>query len=196
MKELWEPKVIDIEGVSHWLSRIFTIDINVDQVVDNVAFTFKAKGDLERVIKYFALPGEIPGQSYPELRLTDDALFKRLCFGEIFFEKPKFFGQKAEHKWIDVRKPNLAGESEAKEKGILYKAPTRKKKWKPVEPPTPWWQWALLAGGLIVVAAGGTAFVLHHRKKAGLKEKSDDDDEEEDDDLASEKKNDLKKPKK
>jgi len=197
LEELWKSQVINIEGVSHWLSRIFTIDINTDRIVDNVTFGFKAKDDKERLINYFAQAGEIAGQSYPELRLPDDALLNRLCFGKTSFEKPKFFGQKTEPMWINVPKPDLAGELEAKEKGIIYKAPPGRKKRIPTEIPTPWWQWALLAFGLIVVAGGGAAFVISHRKKTLSKEKSEDDDEEDDDDdWAKDEDKDSKKPKK
>ena len=43
----------EVEGVKHWLSRVFTLDMDSDRQVDNVSFTFKDKNGAERIVHYF-----------------------------------------------------------------------------------------------------------------------------------------------
>ncbi len=182
--EIWETQIFKIEDVEHWLARAFTLDLNGDLEVDNISFTFVAKDGSERIFHYFAASGEISGQMYPALSLLDESLIHRLCFGDLNYKKPKFFGdKKLGPTLIEVEKPDLSGEMKAKQKGVPYKSKS-KKKTKPVknEESTPWWVWVAAGGGGLVVV-GAAIFILRRRKKA--KKTSKEEDGEEDDEESS-----------
>jgi hypothetical protein len=156
LKEVWDSQVLVIEGIKHWLSRAFTLDLDSNRQVDNVSFTFVAKGGAKKVIHYFGVAGELSGWSYPALKLPQESAIKRLCFDDVTYEKPKFFEDAPlKPTWIEIDKPDLAGEMEAKEKGVTYKKKTKKKKEKkPEKESTPWWIWALIGAGALAVAGG------------------------------------------
>ncbi|NQV85193.1 MAG: hypothetical protein HQ494_15385, partial [Rhodospirillales bacterium] len=192
--EIWESQVIEIEGIDHWLARAFTMDINEDLEVDNVSFTFIALDGSEKVIHYFAALGGVSGWAYPALALPNEELIPRLCFDDLKYKKPKFFDtKKLESTLIEVEKPDLAAELEAKESGIAYKPKTTKKKPIKREEPTPWWLWAAAGGGGLVVVAGGAVFFRRRGKKS--KTTGDDEDEEDVDAKVRDEDEDEDKPK-
>lgn len=193
LENFWNVQVAKVEGVKHWLSRVFTLDMDGDRHVDNVSFTFIDEKGSGRIVHYFGVPGGISGSLMPTLKLPDDGWIKRLCFGDLSFQKPEHFGQKPlARKWIEIEKPDLAGQMEAKEKGIVYK-PKVKKKEKPKVPEYKMsaWDWALLGGGLFLLLAavgGGVYFIFRGRKSKkgdddedGDKDASDDEEDEDDD---------------
>lgn len=181
LKEVWETQVVKIEGIDHWLSRAFTLDLDNNRQVDNVSFTFISKSGSEKVIHYFGLEEEFSGRNYPALALPDESLIGRLCFGDLTYEKPEFFEDKPLKRiWIEVESPDLAGQMEAKEKGIAYqpktKAKAKKKPWKREEPVS-WTLW-IAVGGLVLLGAAGAGFFVVRRRKEGDKAKDEDEDEE------------------
>ncbi len=206
LDELWTSRVIKIEGISHWLARVFTVDLDGNRQVDNVKFKLKAEDNSERVISYFAPSPETPGQAYPALKLPDDSFIGRLCFGDLTFEKPELFGRKVQKKWVDVPKPDLAAEMDARKRGVPYKPPERAKKRPP--PPkkeeTPWELLLAIAAGLAVFAGG--AVVVAKKLRPGQDDEDGEEDEEDEEDPApaparkkpakSEKPEDSEEPKK
>ena len=180
LNELWTFRVIKIEGISHWLARVFTVDLDGNRRVDNVKFRFKAKDDSERVISYFAPSPGTPGQAYPALKLPDESLIGRLCFGDLTFEKPEFFGvERVQKKWVDVPKPDLAAEMDARKEGVPYKPPERAKK--PPSPrlpkeETPWGILLAIAAGLAVLVGG--AVVVAKKLSLGQDDEDGEEDEE------------------
>ena len=184
LDELWTSQVIKIEGISHWLTRVFTVDLDGNRQVDNVKFRFKAKDNSERVISYFAPSPAFPGQAYPALKLPDESLIGRLCFGDLTFEKPEFFGEeKVQKKWVDVPKPDLAAEMDARKKGVPYKPPERAKKpQRPPEEETPWGILLAIAAGLAVL--GGGAVVVAKKLSLGQDDEDGEEDEEDEEDPA------------
>jgi len=186
LKEVWDSQVIEIEGIKHWLSRAFTLDLDDDHLADNVSFTFIAKGGGKRTIHYYGAAGELSGWSYPALKLPDETVIKRICFDDATYEKPKFFEDAPlKPKWIEVDKPDLAGQMDAREKGIVYKPKAKRKKAKkPEEDSLPWWVWALIGAG-VLAGAGGLWAVL--RKKAGDEEKDGEDEDADDDEFGGKK---------
>jgi hypothetical protein len=191
--EIWESQVIKIAGIDHWLARAFTMDINADLKVDNISFFFVAKDGSEKVVHYFGAPGEVSGRVYPALTLPDESLIGRLCFDDLKYNKPKFFDdRKLQSTLIEIEKPDLAGELDAKQRGVVYKSKTAKKKPARREGPTPWWVWAASGGGALVVVAGAVLFVLRRRKKA---KKTGDEDEKDDAETEDDEEDDGEKPK-
>lgn len=183
LDELWTFRVIKIEGISHWLARAFTVDLDGNRQVDNVKFSFRAEDNSERVISYFSSSPESSGQAYPALKLPDESLIGRLCFGEMTFEKPEFFGQKVKKKWVDVAKPNLAAEMDARKKGVPYKPPERAKKPPPPRLPEEETSWGLLlalAAGLAVL--GGGAVVVAKKLSPGQDDEDGEEGEENEED--------------
>ena len=179
LNELWAPQVIKIEGIDHWLARVFTVDLDRNRQVDNVKFSFRAKDNSERVISYFAPSPESPGHTYPALKLPDESLIGRLCFGDLRFEKPEFFGEeKVRKKWIDVQKPDLAAEMDARKKGVPYKPPERAKKTPPPRPEeeTPWEILLAIAVGLAVL--GGGALMVAKKLRPDQEDEDGEEDEE------------------
>lgn len=185
LENFWNVQVTKIEGVKHWLSRVFTLDMNGDRQVDNVSFTFKDKTGAERIVHYFGVPGGISGSQILSLSLPDNGSIKRLCFGDLSFEKPEHFGEKPMvRKWIEIEKPDLAGQMEAKEKGVVYKPKVKKKE----KPKVPEYKkttddWVTWGGGLaaLLAAAGGGVFFIRRRKKSAKGDDEDDDDEDSED---------------
>lgn len=136
LREVWEVQVMKIEGIEHYLARAFTLDLDNDRRVDNVSFTFFAKDGGKKIIHYFGLSGKSSGRDYPALALPDDSLIGRICFGDLKYEKPKFFQDEAlTRSLIEFEDPDLAGQKVAKDRGIVYQSKTKTKKTEKKEEP-------------------------------------------------------------
>ena len=177
LETLWpESRMVEIEGVGHWLSRAFTINFDGEPGIDDVGFVFKALDESEKLIRYFGIPGEFPGRSLEGIGLADHGLIKRLCFGDVSYEKPQLFGKELAPQWIEVPMPDLAAEDKARREGKPWppqgKEKTAISKTKPEE--SPWWLWPVIAGGAAVAIGVGAFFVI----RRGPKKKPEDGDKE------------------
>ena len=76
--------VFDVGGVRYSLVRVYTIDLDSDNRVDDVGFRLKAPGKPDLAISY--LGGDLPGATLPELQLSDEGVIERLCFESRSFE--------------------------------------------------------------------------------------------------------------
>lgn len=182
LDRLWpESQVIKIEGIGYWLSRAFTIDFDGEPGIDDVGFVFKGLDDLEQIIRYFGIPGEFPGRSLEGIGLADHGLVKRLCFGDVSYEKPPFFGQGPAREWIEVQKTDLESEVKAKREGRPYPPQGKEKaeKAKTKSEDLPWWLWAVIAGSAIVLMGAGAFFVIHRRAKKKPEDGDEKDGDEE-----------------
>jgi len=179
--DVWGSMTVNIEGIDHWLVRAFTMDLDGDRVIDNVNFKFQAKNKSTRELQYFGVAGEISGNAYPALKLRDESVIRHLCFGQQKYKMPDFFGDKKERALFDVHKPDLAGEKDARDRGITYVRPSTKKQ-KPKEEETSWWVWLLGSLGLLLLLGGGGFWFYRRRAKAKDGDKARDEDGDGDED--------------
>lgn len=180
LTDVWELQIIKIAGIEHYLARMFTLDMDNNNQVDNISFTFISNAGEKKVIHYYGIQGELAGRDYKELTLPDEALIGRLCFGDWTFGKPKYLqGRSGDKSLIVVDKPDLAGQMDAKRRGIEYVPKTEKKP--NIQPkrekPFSWALWGSV-GGLTVLVAGAAVFVLRRRKKVTGDEDEDEESEE------------------
>ncbi len=193
LKSLWEKGEHDIRGATYWLSQVFTVDLDGDRRTDNVGFRLKAANTPELVIRYYAGPGNLAGRSVPTLRLDDEDVISRLCFGQVSFDKPRRKDRKMEPPRA-FETPDL--EKEMMAKGNPAPAVTQAER-SGVVPSGLWAAIAAVSG--LVVAAGGIGVYLTRRKwlpalkqlgKARRKdgEEEEDEEEEEEEEDAKEKK--------
>ena len=89
LEHLWGKGEHNIKGTSFRLTGVYTLDLDNDGLVDNVALKLKSRGRIDNVIRYFSLPGRLSGQSVDSLKLDDDSLIFRLCAGRVNFERPE-----------------------------------------------------------------------------------------------------------
>jgi len=175
--DVWGSMTVNIEGVDHWLVRAFTMDLDGDRIIDNVNFKFQAKNKSTRELQYFGVPGEIPGNAYPVLKLRDESVIRYLCFGQQKYKMPDFFGDKKERVLFGVHKPDLAGEKDARDRGVTYVRPSTKKQ-KPKEEETSWWVWLAGSLGLLMLLGGSGFWFYRQRAKAKDGDEAGDDDED------------------
>lgn len=166
VKDLWKSPVIKIEGIKHYLSRAVTLDLDNNRQVDNVSFTFITKDGSKEVLQYFGIAGEISGRDYPALALADESLIGRLCFGKFTYDKRQYFMEEPLNRpFMGIENPDLAGQKEAKERGVVYHPETNKT--------NSWVIWGAV-GGLALLAAAVAGLFAIHRKKALVKEDEDE----------------------
>jgi len=177
--DVWGSMTVEIEGIDHWLVRAFTIDLDGDRVIDNVNFKFQAKNKSTWELQYFGVAGEISGNAYPALKLRDESVIRSLCFGQQEYKMPDFFGDKNERVLFDLHKPDLAGEKDARDRGVTYVRPSIKKQ-KPKEEATSWWGWLAGSLALLMLLGGGGLWFYRLRAKAKDDKKAGDEDEDED----------------
>ncbi len=186
LSSLWEKGKHHIRGITYWLSQVFTIDLDGDRRTDNVGFRLKAANTPELVIRYYAGPGNLAGRSVPTLRLDDEDVISRLCFGQASFNEPRRKDRKTEPARA-FEAPDL--EKELMAKGNPALAMTQPQRGGGVSNGL-WMVIAAVSG--LVVASGGTGAFLTRRKwlpalkrlgkaprKDGGEEEDDDDEEEE-----------------
>ncbi len=180
LNSLWEKGEHHIRGTTYWLSQVFTIDLDRDRRTDNVGFRLKAANTPELVIRYYAGPGNLAGRSVPTLRLDDEDVMSRLCFGQVSFPAPR----------RQVRETPRAFDTPDLEKEMMTKgktAPAATQAGRGVVVHDGLWA-AIAAVSGLVVAAGGTGVYLTRRKwlpalkrlgKARRKDGGEEEDEEE-----------------
>ena len=182
LNSLWKKGEHNIRGTTYWLSQVFTIDLDGDRRTDNVGFRLKAANTPELVIRYYAGPGDLAGRSVPTLRLDDEDVFSRLCFGQASFDKPRRKDRKTEPARA-FETPDL--EKEMMAKGNPALAVTQAERGG-VVPNGLWVAIAAISG--LVVASGGTGVYLTRRKwlpalkRAGKARRKDGEEEEEKED--------------
>jgi len=156
LNSLWENGKHHIRGTTYWLSQVFTIDLDGDRRTDNVGFRLKAANTPELAIRYYAGPGNLTGRSVPTLRLDDEDVISRLCFGQVSFPTP---GRQARATPRPFDTPDL--EKEMMARGNPAPAVTQAETGG-VVPNGLWVAIAAVSG--LVVASGGTGVYLIRRK--------------------------------
>ena len=182
LNSLWEKGEHHIRGTTYWLSQVFTIDLDGDRRTDNVGFRLKASKTPDLVIRYFAGPGHLAGRSVPTLRLDDEDVISRLCFGQVSFDKPRRKDQKTEPPRA-FETPDLEKEMMAKEKP----APAVTQAERGGVVPNGLWAGIAAAAVLLVAAGGAGAYLTRRRwlpvlKRLGKARRKEGEEEEEEED--------------
>jgi len=113
--KIWTEGFHNISGAKYWVDRIYALDENGDGTVDNIGFNLKAENKSEFFIYYF--PGKTDRPSVamvPTLRLKDDRVVPKICFGQASYFKPKPNEMKPAP---GFQAPDLAAELKAKVEG-------------------------------------------------------------------------------
>lgn len=83
LADFWKPGDVVIRNRRYMIARAFTIDDNDDGVVDDVGFRVESKAGQEFDMRYFPRSGALAGKAIEGLRLEDDGVIPRLCFGSV-----------------------------------------------------------------------------------------------------------------
>ena len=167
LKEYWRGTTLEINGSVYWLISVYTIDLNKDLVTDNVGFRLISSKRKELIIRYFDSRGGLAAKSIPELRLEDETVIPKFCFGQLNFEanlEPVDIGEK---KMFEV--PDLAKEAEDRKRAA--------------EKGDGWGMgiWITLFAIVLVLAVGGF-FLWRHLSSGKTKEAEDPEEETDEDD--------------
>ncbi len=176
LDEFWRGTVVAVRGVSYRLDRVYTIDLDSDNRVDDVGFRLKAQGKPDLVISY--LRGDLPGGSIPDLRLSDEGVIERLCFGSLTIETAAA---------PSVAIPDLAAETRSrmkirfspKESGAAEEAEAAEET--AADEDIPLWMWVVLGLAVLMMGGGGTAWFFLIRGQADDEDEEDGEEDEEDD---------------
>ena len=173
LTELWGAGVHDVNGVTHWLQQVHTIDLGGDNRINNVGFRLRPVEGEDLVLTYFAETEQLSARMVPTLRLADDSAIGRLCFGQLTFKEPASLLKSLETKtafeipdlakqMADKRKADGSGKNgDAIGSGI----------WMGIASGTPL--------GLVI---GGLGAYLVRRKRRGEAEEEEDGEKDEKDD--------------
>jgi len=116
--ELWQPGLRRIDGVAHWLLQVHTVDLNDDGRIDNVGFRLRPKDGDDLVLLWKGDSDRRSANAVPSLKVPEDGMVARLCFGRRTFEMPEAVFDKAVKKApeesLAFQLPNLRNEAEGK----------------------------------------------------------------------------------
>lgn len=192
LKSLWKKGEHDIRGTTYWLSQVFTIDLDGDRRTDNVGFRLKAANTPELVIRYYAGPEQLAARSVPTLKLDDEDVIPRICFGQVSFSAPPTRRRQAGETPPPFETPDLKKEMMAK--GKPAPAVTRAERGGVV--PDGLWVAIAAVSGVVLAAAGVGAYLTRRKwlpplKRPGKARRKDggeeEDEEEEKEEAAAEK---------
>jgi len=172
LEDFWKEGSHIINGVGYWLFKVHTVDIDNDGVIDDIGFRLKAQGKEDLVMNYFGGADNVPAKSFPSLKLADESMISRICFGFANFNDPTPPQQPQQTQSAEqapqnpFQVPDLAAEMKKKEGG------DKKEEGKPEAPSETSGSgfglalWIIigvvLAGG---VGGGGWYFVTHAHGK-------------------------------
>ena len=173
LDEFWRGTVVAVGGVNYSLVRVYTIDLDSDNRVDDVGFRLKAPGKPDLMISY--LRGDLPGSSLPELQISDEGVIERLCFETRAFEMGRASTQAI---------PDLAAELRSRMQ--IKASPKESGPAKEAEAPAPdgeipLWMWVVLGLAVLMMGGGGAAWFFLIRGQADDEDDDDEDDEEDED---------------
>ena len=169
--EFWHGTVIAVGDVSYRLVRVYTIDLDSDNRVDDVGFRLKARRQPDLVISY--LRGDLPGGTIPELQLSDEGVIERLCFGNLVFEMPRASTQTI---------PDLAAETKSRmEFKTSPKESVAAKEAPAADDEIPLWMWLVLGLAVFMMVGAGAAWFFLIRGQADDEDEEAGDEDDEDD---------------
>ena len=115
---LWQPGLHRIDGVTYWLLQVHTVDLNDDGRIDNVGFRLRPKEGDDLVLLWEGDSNRRSANAVPSLKVPDDGMVARLCFGRQTFEMPEAVFDEAVNKVpeekLAFQLPNLQNELDAK----------------------------------------------------------------------------------
>lgn len=159
--EKWKAGTMRVGPYTYALARAYTIDRDNDSIVDDVSFVLESREAPPLVIRYDASPGVLSAKMLPGLRLDDDSLIRKLCFGNQQFEIAK---EEAVAKPL-FRLPDLAAEARAKEAKPKKAAPAKSA---PISTSQILMAVGFFGGASLI--GGAVAFVLYRRRTASASE--------------------------
>jgi hypothetical protein len=182
LKEFWTAGARRISGRDYWLTKVFTIDKDGVDGVEDVGFRLRSDGGDDLLLHYRAGSHSHSAARVPSLALADETVISRLCFGQLDFATPEA-DVAMDTKGLAFNGPNLAAEIDAKMNGESEPE-------KPADQSddsTSTLAWVGIVGGPPVgLAIGGFCFFLYRRRSANDADDEDDDAEDEDDDAEDE----------
>ncbi len=160
LSDYWRPAAFLVDGKVYHLARIFTIDQNGDNVVDNVGFILESAQAGALIVRYHARPGMFSASTVHGLGIEDGTAIARLCFGESTFSRTQV--EAAPPLVVPFRIPNLAAQLKEKEASALPPA-------KPKSPEPPLEAHEIAFGmtffGVATLLGGAIAFVVIRRRR-------------------------------
>lgn len=170
VKDFWHPGWFVFSGGKYWLDGVYAIDLDSDTRTDNLGFRFKSEDGSEMILRYFAVEGRQAASGLKALRLADETIIPRLCFGGVKIDKPVVV-KKTGVRPFEI--PNLA------EQAKMGRQPKAVEK--DFESESGFW-FAVIAGGvLILLLAGGAVYWMLERRKDDDDIYGDDEDEDDED---------------
>lgn len=197
LEELWKGSEHVVSGATYWLSGVYTIDLESDGVIDDIGFKLKAKSGDDFVMRYFGTGGDVPARSIPSLKMPDENMLPRICFGRASFAEPVVVAVAPEETDEPApslfKGPDLAAEMKAKQEGggegggegESEGDPNAYDKKKQADSGIGLWLWVTI--GVLVAAGGGGGawyFLTHkgRKRKKRIADRYDEDGDEEDED--------------
>jgi hypothetical protein len=184
LDQIWKGGWHEIEGLSYWLARVFTIDSDGDGFTDDLGFKFVAEGQEDVMVRYLVPSDQAFATAYPELALQDVAAIPRICFGQESFEAPEPVATTPGDA-IQLISPDLAGEAEKRikekpgEASAVAGAEQKDEETKASdETGSGAGLWIAIAVVLLAIF-GAAGFWFLRLRKGGKKEDLDDEEEEE-----------------
>lgn len=85
VEEFWPSGEHIVAGERYRLERVFTVDDDYDDRVENVGFLLRAPGRPDLLMFYFDAEGKPTAATVLTLKRDDDGDIGRLCFGQVFY---------------------------------------------------------------------------------------------------------------
>lgn len=154
--DLWQSRWVLVNNVPMWIERVFTVDADANEKVDDVAFILKRENGVERKATYLDLHPPGANVNIMGLTLPDPEVIQRLCTGSQEFEPPSD-PTKAPS---GLKLPNLASEVANRFKSEEQVAKEEQAKAAVPEPSGASTLWRWIAAGISFLAAALAAAVL------------------------------------
>ncbi len=167
LREFWKPGEFLVNGASHWLVRVFTIDLDGDGQVDNLGFRLRPREGPDLLLRHFEPPGTRGLAALPGLEPPAGVKVSEFCFGRVEFPVPE---EIPEDTAKALGMPDLAAEARARMEGGEKAGEVGGREDKAVSKVSGTGFWAGIAGGTPVLLAVGFAglYMNRRRKSKGL----------------------------
>ncbi len=163
--DVWKDSFHKVSGAKYWLDRAFSLDENKDGAIDNVVLILKADNRKDISVYYFPTKGRQTVKTVPTLRLEDDRVVLRTCFGQAHFKKPVIKIKEPPSGFkVDLAK-EVADKAAEEAKPTLPTPVVRKKFLEGAG-----MVFAIVMGaGVLLVLGGGAGFAIARRRKDRLR---------------------------
>lgn len=160
--DIWQSRWVVVSNVPMWIERVFTVDADANEKVDDVGFILRRENGAERQVSYYDLHPPGSHGNIAGLTLPDPEIIPRLCPGSHEFEPP---GDPTKAP-AGLKVPNLASEVANRFKREADQEPEAKPAAEP-SGATSLWRWiaaAIAFLGALLAAAVLAYFVIRARR--------------------------------